>query len=105
MNKYCYIQSPFSEGGDPLVRRTVELKHDILEQHFGWTILPVDEHEYLSMPDKAKRESFILQKIGLDESTIEEAAAAIPKKQETPEQLAGIGGRKIKKYMKKGKYD
>jgi hypothetical protein len=29
------------------LRRTVELKHDILEQLFGWTILPIDEQEYM----------------------------------------------------------
>lgn len=32
MNKHCYLHSPFHENGtDPIVRRTVELKQDILE--------------------------------------------------------------------------
>jgi hypothetical protein len=66
MNRHCYIQSPFvdSNSDDALLRRTVELKHDILEQLFGWSILPIDEQEFMKTPQPQK-EAYILQKLNI----------------------------------------
>jgi hypothetical protein len=66
MNRHCYIQSPFvdSNSDDALLRRTVELKHEILKQLFGWSILPIDEHEFIKTPQPQK-EAYILQKLNI----------------------------------------
>jgi hypothetical protein len=59
MNKHCYIHTPLNE---PLVKRTVELKQDILQQLFGWSLQVIDEQEYLKLA-VAEREPYILQRI------------------------------------------
>jgi hypothetical protein len=53
-----------SNSDDALLRRTVELKHDILEQLFGWSILPIDEQEFMKTPQPQK-EAYILQKLNI----------------------------------------
>ena len=45
MNKHCYIQSMIDN--EPLLKRSVELKHDILQQLFGWTLLIIDQQEFM----------------------------------------------------------
>lgn len=98
MNRHCYIQSPFidTNSDDALLRRTVELKHDILDQLFGWTILPIDEQEFLKTP-QPQREAYILQKLNINNSL---------QKQEATSDKEPSGGRKIRKAAKAAKkYD
>ena len=43
MNKHCYIQSVNDK--DIILKRSVELKHEILETLFGWKLHLIDEDE------------------------------------------------------------
>ena len=100
MNRHCYIQSPFldTNSDDALLRRTVELKHDILDQLFGWSIQPIDEQEFLKIP-QPQREAYILQKLNINQSHQKQADVAADKEQPS-------GGRKIRKPAKNAKkYD
>jgi hypothetical protein len=70
MNRHHYIQTPFNEGGkdDALLRRTVELKHDILDQLFGWSIIMIDEQEFLKTPT-AERQAYIHSRVGISKQS------------------------------------
>jgi hypothetical protein len=45
MNKRCYI--PPIIDSEPMVRRTVELRQQILEDLFGMQLLTIDEEDFL----------------------------------------------------------
>ena len=49
MNRHCYLATPFADPSDDtqLLRRTVELKQDILSTLFGWSLLVLDEADFL----------------------------------------------------------
>lgn len=47
MNKHCYIQNPFAQKGtnaddQMLLKRSVEIKQEILEVLFGWVVEHID---------------------------------------------------------------
>ena len=50
MNRHCYLVTPFADHCDDsqILRRTVELKQDILSSLFGWQLLVLDQADYLS---------------------------------------------------------
>ena len=50
MNRHCYLATPFADPSDDsqLLRRSVELKQDILSSLFGWQLLVLDEADYLA---------------------------------------------------------
>ena len=41
MNRHCYIHTLVDS--EPIVKRSVDIKQDILEGLFGWKLLIVDE--------------------------------------------------------------
>jgi len=68
MNEHCYIRSPFAaEGGEEeemIVRRTVEIKKQVLEDMFGWNLMVVDEGDYkASGTSYEERKKYIMKLI------------------------------------------
>ena len=52
LNKHCFVndlKKSKMEEGPQLLRRSVELKMEILEQILGWTMLVLDEDEYMEL--------------------------------------------------------
>ena len=52
LNKHCFVNDlkpSKSEKGPSLLKRSVEIKLEIMEQILGWTLLIIDEAEYLEM--------------------------------------------------------
>lgn len=58
LNPHCFL--PSKEGEEPLLRRSVEVKIEILTEVLGWQLLVIDQNEFLASEDKEK---FILDKI------------------------------------------
>ena len=55
MNKNCYVPSLI--GDEPLVRRSLELRHQIMEDMFGFTIVLID-------PDQENKLEYLTEVIG-----------------------------------------
>lgn len=62
LNKACYVPSLIDHT--PLVRRTVELRQQILEELFGWQLLPVDED---MLQNHENKREFLRDLLGLDD--------------------------------------
>ena len=76
-NAHCQVTDlkPIKSEGNTLVKRSVEMKLEILEQVLGWDLLVVDEAEYMELfrrgkEAKEEREAYILDRlnIGMDSS-------------------------------------
>ena len=64
LNKHCYL--PPLVDNEPLVKRTVELKHQILEELFQWTIVTIDQDDFLASSDKEKyiNDRIVIEAVG-----------------------------------------
>lgn len=70
MNKHCYLATPFadsqtSDNDANLLRRTVELKQDILTTLFGWSLLVLDEADFLKQSTYEDRRKYVIERMGL----------------------------------------
>jgi len=63
MNRHCYLATPFAEDAQ-LLRRTVELKQDILSTLFGWSLLVLDEADFMKQPTYEDRKAYVIQRMG-----------------------------------------
>lgn len=45
MNRHCYINTIIED--EPIIKRSVDLKKDILEELFGWNIVMIDEEDFM----------------------------------------------------------
>ena len=60
LNKHCYVPDIYSEkAGEPLVKRSVELKLDFLKDFLGWQLLVIDEGDFLKLKSRKDKEAFI----------------------------------------------
>jgi hypothetical protein len=62
LNKHCYVPCLAGES-EPLLRRSIELKFEILTEIFGWQLLVVDESEFMALKDSEAKQKFIISKI------------------------------------------
>ena len=56
MNDHCYVpdlSSSSNEVLEPLVKRSVELKIQILTELLGWNLIVLDENDFKELGDKA----------------------------------------------------
>ena len=81
LNKHCYTPSLIEH--EPQVRRSIELKQQILEDLFGWQLLAIDEDLFNDQQDKKQ---FLKTLMGVEENE---------HKTEIKEQRSG--GRRVKK--------
>lgn len=73
MNRHCYLATPFADPSTSdedvhLLRRTVELKQDILTTLFGWSILVLDEADFLKQPTYEDRRKYVIERMGLNKA-------------------------------------
>lgn len=50
MNSHCYV--PNLAGDEPIIRRSIEIRHQIMEEGMGWRIVPVDGDYFAAQQDK-----------------------------------------------------
>ena len=60
LNQYCYVPSLIESA--PQVRRTAEIKHQILEDLFGWQLATIEEHQFIENEDQKQ---YIRELLGL----------------------------------------
>ena len=67
MNRHCYLATPFADPSEDSqqLRRSVELKQDILSGLFGWQLLVLDEADYLAQPTYEERKRYVIERMGL----------------------------------------
>jgi len=67
MNRHCYLATPFADPSDDSqqLRRSVELKQDILSSLFGWQLLVLDEADYLAQPTYEERKRYVIERMGI----------------------------------------
>ena len=72
LNKHCFIADLKPLKGEPhLLRRSHELKLEILQEVLGWQLLVIDEQEYMDLFNQGKqkkeeREAYIMDRIQFD---------------------------------------
>lgn len=66
MNPHCYLPSLIEQ--EPAVRRTVEMKVQIMEDLFGWSILQLDQDFFIEQGTKDKKTVYLCDLIGLSEA-------------------------------------
>ena len=81
LNKHCYTPSIIEL--EPQVRRSIDLKQQILEDLFGWQLLTIDEDLFNNQQDKT---TFLKTLMGVEENTNE----AVNKEERE-------GGRRVKR--------
>ena len=75
LNKHCFVHDlkPSKlEHGPTLLRRSVEVRLQILEEILGWKLLVIDEAEYMELfkqgkSKKKEREEYVLSRLQFDE--------------------------------------
>ena len=67
LNKHCLITdlagNPLTEDQEPLLKRSYELKLEILQNLLGWQLLIVDEEEFTRLGSKAEKEGYIMDRL------------------------------------------
>ena len=61
LNPHCYVPD-LAGGKENYLRRSVELKIQILTEVFGWTLLAVDQADFQKMTN-ADRETYLLERL------------------------------------------
>eukprot|EP00347_Sterkiella_histriomuscorum_P005947 403354650 len=99
MNKHCYINTLAED--EPILKRSVDLKKDILEGLFGWNIILIDEEDFLrkSQPEREKQFKGILENLNQSEivksdiKDVDQSQISDQEDDDTPRK----GGRKVKR--------
>lgn len=65
MNKHCYIRNA---EGEQVVKRSVELKTELLEESFDWRVLVLDQEQFLALKSFEEKASFVRERLGLTET-------------------------------------
>lgn len=76
LNKHCFVNDlkPSKvEKGPQLLKRSIELKMEVQEQILGWTMLVLDESEYMELFNQGKeakqaREEYVMSRLHIDGS-------------------------------------
>ena len=72
LNKHCFVTDlkPLKDEGPTLIKRSIELKLEVLQQILGWNLLIIDEAEYMELFNKGKeakeeREAYIMERLNI----------------------------------------
>ena len=67
LNKHCLITdlagNSMADEQEPLIKRSYELKLEILQNFLGWQLLIVDEVEFSRLGSKAEKEQYIMDRL------------------------------------------
>ena len=93
LNKHCLVVdlagSSQADEQEPLLKRTFELKLQILQDMLGWQLLVLDEAEFTKLKSKQEKEEYIMERLQIGGATEQE-----PVREEQ-------GGRRVKRVNKK----
>lgn len=79
LNRACYVPSLIDHV--PLVRRSVEVRQQILEDLFGWQLLSVDED---ALQNHENKRAYLRDLLGLDEEKDRNEAVEGEEREEPP---------------------
>ena len=61
MNKHCYL--PVFASKEPMLRRSIELQHDMLVDLFEWELLLVNEDTYKGLKTNEEKRMYLYNKM------------------------------------------
>ena len=99
LNKHCLVVdlagSSQAAEQEPLLKRTFELKVQILQDMLGWQLLVVDEADFAKLKSKQEKEEYIMSRLQVGGDAVQEG-------DEKPVKEAK-GGRRVKRSNTKVK--